>query len=76
MNYVRPDSQESIAPFYEIRPGTRFFELISIFEYRSSMGLYMDQNRNKLEKAYSRSNFIKRCNRFLRVWKMLIQVVT
>ena len=44
-------------PFFEIRPGTRFFELISIF---APMGLYMDQNRNMLEKVYFRSNFEKR----------------
>ena len=43
--------------FFEIRPGTRFFELISILV---SMRLYMDQYRNKLEKACSRSNLEKR----------------
>ena len=49
---------EGTKPFFEIRPGIRFFELISIF---TPMGLYnMDQNWNKLEKACSRSNFEER----------------
>ena len=45
-------------PFFEIRPGSRFFELISIF---ASMRIYMETNRNMLEKhARSRSTFKKR----------------
>ena len=43
--------------FFEIRPGTRFFELISILVHIKS---HRGENRNQLEKAYARSNFEKR----------------
>ena len=64
LNYVptvlvfsRTSAIECKKRFFEIRPGTRFFLVISIFV---SMGQYMDENRNKKKKACSRSNFEKR----------------
>ena len=63
---------------FEVRPGLRFSELISIF---GPMGLYMDQTRNKLVKACSRTNFEKRAgeivqktigNQKLKHWRQLI----
>ena len=55
--FSRPSAIKCKKPFFEIRPGTRFFVVISILV---PMGLYMDQNRNNNERACSRSNFEKR----------------
>ena len=73
MNFSMVPGIDCKKPFFEIRPGSRFSEMITIFV---PMGLYMDQNRNQLEKATFWSNFEKRfCNRFLKAWQISSPVV-
>ena len=48
LRFFRVSRIDFTKPFFDIRPERRYFELISNF---APMRLYMDQNRNKFEKA-------------------------
>ena len=75
LTFSRLSGIDCTKSFFEIRPGTRFFELISIFVL---MVLYTGRNSNKLVSYFEkRVEFRKTiwCNRFLRALRMLIQRV-